>query len=231
MNTHTLDDLLKLQQWDTPTICNGLELIDSGRRDTGFTTKPFVCLCPDHAPVIGYARTAAIRAKNPSDHSDSKSVRMKYYEYVSNGDRPSIVIIQDLDDTPGVGAFWGEVNTNIHLGLGVAGCLTNGSMRDLTDAAPGFQLLAGSVGPSHAHVHVEDYGHEVSVHGLRAVDGNIIHMDQHGAVVIPPAAVTALPDAIEQISRKESIIITAARSSDFNYQKLRDAMLRADETS
>ncbi|MEM7256857.1 MAG: RraA family protein, partial [Pseudomonadota bacterium] len=152
MTAITTQDLQRLQQWDTPTICNGLEVIDPDRRNGGFTIDPFVCLNADLAPVIGYARTATIRAQQPSSHPHHQALRLDYYHYIASGPSPSIVVIEDLDEQAGVGAFWGEVNTSIHLGLGVGACITNGSMRDLPDAAPGFQLLAGSVGPSHAHV-------------------------------------------------------------------------------
>ncbi len=155
---------------------------------------------------------------------------MQYYEYVANGQNPSIVVIEDRDEHPGIGAFWGEVNTSIHSGLGVQGCVTNGSMRDLPDAAPGFQILAGSVCPSHANVHVETYGKTVSVHGMSVRDGDIIHMDQHGAVVVPVEAVLKLPDAIAKISRKEAIIIGAAKKQGFNFEKLRAAMAQANNT-
>ena len=224
------DDLLRLRQWDTPTICNGLETIDPQHRTSGYTTTAFVCLDTALPPVIGYARTATIRAATASTHQDPKEIRLNYYEYLSKGQTPSIAVIEDLDENPGIGAFWGEVNTNIHLGLNVAGCVTNGSMRDLTDAAPGFQLLAGSVGPSHAHVHIEDYGNAVSVHGMNVNDGDLIHMDQHGAVVVPSQAVKQLPEAIARITRKEAVILTAAKQDDFNFAKLREAMDIADHT-
>ena len=58
---------------------------------------------------------------------------------------PTITVIQDLDPEPGYGAFWGEVNTAVHKGLGVLGCITNGSIRDLDMIATDFQLLAGCV--------------------------------------------------------------------------------------
>lgn len=122
---------------------------------------------------------------------------MKYYDYLSKGDKPSIVVIQELEDSPEVGAFRGEVNTSIHLGFGVVGCLTSGSIRELTDAAPGFQIPAGSVCTSHAHVHVEYFGNEVSALGLAVRDNNIVHLDQHGAVVVPHSAVVELPDAMQ----------------------------------
>lgn len=223
-------DLLKLQQWDTPTICNGLELINPDHRNHGFTIDPFVCLNPTQTPLIGYAKTATIRARTPSTHADYKTLRLNYYQYIASAAAPSIVVIQDLDDKPGIGAFWGEVNTSIHLGLGVAGCVTNGSMRDLPDAAPGFQLLAGNVGPSHAHVHVNSFAEPVTVHDMSVKDGDIIHMDQHGAVVVPPDAVTELPGAIAKIARKEAIIIGAARSEGFNFDKLKEAFASAEQT-
>ena len=226
-----IDDLNRLTQWDTPTICNGLEIVCPERRALGFTTEPLVSLTPAMPPVIGYARTARIRAAAPSTDTegDDKALRLNYYEYVATGERPSIVVIEDIDVTPGFGAFWGEVNTHIHRGLGAAGCVTNGSMRDLPDSASDFQLLAGRVGPSHAHVHLIDFGTDVTVQNMSVSNSDIIHMDQHGAVVVPAHAVTELPAAIDLISRREEKIITAAKAADFNFEKLRNAMANAGE--
>ena len=239
MTQYAQEDLIKLQQWDTPTICNGLEIICPERRAYGFTTEPLVCLDPSLPPVVGYARTATIRAAVPSagNEADDKALRLNYYEYVAKGLKngnddtsgPSVVVIEDLDSSPGFGAFWGEVNTNIHLGLGAKGCVTNGSMRDLTDSAAGFQLLAGQVGPSHAYVHLVDFANTITVNNMTVSNGDIIHMDQHGAVVVPPEAVTALPAAIELISRREAVIISAAQAADFSFEKLRDAMADASD--
>ncbi len=231
MSSVSLDDLQRLTQWDTPTICNGLELVCPERRATGFTTDPLVSLDASLPPVIGYARTARIRAAAPScdDEQTAKALRLNYYEYIASGQRPSIVVIEDLDSTPGFGAFWGEVNTHIHRGLGAAGCVTNGSMRDLPDSASGFQLLAGRVGPSHAHVHVVDFGGDVTVQNMSVSNDDIIHMDLHGAVVIPPEAVSKLPAAIELISKREAKILDAAKSTDFSFEQLRQAMQQAGE--
>lgn len=231
MSQPTLDDLNRLTQWDTPTICNGLEIVCPERRASGFTTDPLVCLDPSLAPVIGYARTARIRATSPSTQSEDadRDLRLNYYEYVASGAKPSIVVIEDLDITPGYGAFWGEVNTHIHRGLGAAGCVTNGSIRDLTDSASNFQLLAGRVGPSHAHVHLIDFGGDVCIQNMSVEDGDIIHMDVHGAVVVPEHAVTELPAAIDLISRREAKIIAAAKADDFSFEKLRTAMASAKE--
>ena len=223
--------LEKLTQWDTPTICNALEVVVPERRATGFTVEHLQVLDPSLKPICGFARTALIRAITPPS-GDAASVRAKradYYEYVASGPQPSIILIQDLDPNPGVGAFWGEVNTAIHKGLGALGCVTNGSMRDLDDAAPGFQLLAGKVGPSHAHVHIVDFAVPVNIAGMAAADGDIIHADQHGAVVIPPHAVAEIPAAVDLLVRREAVILEQARAPGFNIDVLKKAMADSAE--
>jgi regulator of RNase E activity RraA len=225
MSDISASDLELLTKWDTPTLCNALEVVVPERRATGFTTGVFTCLDPKLPPMIGRARTASIRATTPPDESadELKSRRARYYEYVADASSRTIAVIEDLDATPGFGAFWGEVNTAVHRGLGCAGGITNGSMRDCDDCAPGFQLLAGKVGPSHAHVHVVDFGSPVTIFGMRVQHDDIIHADQHGAVVIPAGAVKELPAAVELLTRREAVILKAARSADFDIEKLKKA--------
>ncbi|MEZ5660210.1 MAG: hypothetical protein R3E83_17210, partial [Burkholderiaceae bacterium] len=54
--------LAMLARFDTPTICNALELIMPERRATGFTVEHMICRDATMAPMVGYARTATIRA-------------------------------------------------------------------------------------------------------------------------------------------------------------------------
>jgi regulator of RNase E activity RraA len=220
-----------LAAFDTPTVCNALELVVPERRGHGYTTRPFVCAFPDLKPIVGFARTATIRAREPSRRpaAGMRAQRLAYYEYVASGPGPTIAVIQDLDPEPGYGAFWGEVNTAIHKGLGVQGCITNGSIRDLDAIATGFQLLAGSVSPSHAFVHLEHVGDEVEVHGLHVTDSDLLHADRHGAVLIPPDAVERLPAAIDLCIRREAPLLAAARGPGFSIAALRSAMAEADE--
>ncbi len=226
MPSISASDLERLAAWDTPTICNALEIVIPERRGTGFTVNPVVCANPALKPMVGWARTATIRAsESPSAPlADQQQKRIEYYEYVASGTRPTISVIQDLDPNPGFGAFWGEVNTAIHQGLGTLGVLTNGSIRDLDACAPGFQLLAGMVGPSHGFVHVVEIGCSVDVFGMTVHHDAIIHADRHGAVVIPPSAVRELPQAIDLLTRREAVILDCARSPNFDVERLRQAM-------
>jgi len=229
--TITRELLARLAEADTPTVCNALELVVPERRAKGFTTRPFVVAFPTLAPIVGVARTATIRAREPSSRApaEAKALRLDYYRYVAADALPTVAVIQDLDDPPGFGAFWGEVNSAVHKGLGCLGCITNGSIRDLDLLAPGFQLLAGSVGPSHAWVHIEAFGCDVEVHGMTVRHGDLIHADRHGAVVIPAEAAPRLPEAIELCGRREAPILAAARAPGFTVEKLAAAWAEAED--
>ncbi|MEM7429414.1 MAG: RraA family protein [Pseudomonadota bacterium] len=231
MNMPTPEDLAVLTQWDTPTICNALEEVVPERRGHGFTTQPLVPLDPDLSPVCGYARTATIRAAGPPAEAPAETAakRAAYYEYVAEAPLPSIAVLQDLDPYPGVGAFWGEVQTNVHKGLGCTGAVTNGSFRDLKDSARGFNLLGGKVGPSHAFVHLVDIRCQVTVFGLTVSDNDIVHADHHGAVMIPADAVTKIPAVVDMLVRREKVILDAAKADDFDIDKLKAAMAGARE--
>lgn len=214
-----LDDLATL---DTPTVCNALELLVPERRGSGFTVKPLVCARPELKPIVGYARTAVIRAKEPQVRQPKQKSADGYYEYVAEGGpTPSVIVIQDLDEA--YGSWWGEVNSNIHKGLGCLGGITDGSIRDLPDLATDFQLLAHAVGPSHAHVHVVDYGLSVTVAGMAVNHGDLIHADQHGAVVIPIDVADQVTAAAATIAAREAVVIKAAQQPGFDMKKLREA--------
>ena len=223
----TAADLEILKRWDTPTICNGLELVAPERRAIGFTVEPMVAADRKLTPIVGLARTGMIRAKEPP--RGPIPPREDWYDYVASQDLPTIAAIQDIDDRPGYGAFWGEVQSTVHLALGVAGCVTNGSFRDVDLLAHGFQIIGGRIGPSHAHVHMVQMRCEVKVFGMLVRDDDVIHADYHGAVVIPADAVRKLPDAIDLISRREKVILDLARAGEFTSAKMRDALKRAGE--
>ena len=220
----------ELLGFDTPTVCNALEFLAPARRGYGFTTEPLFCLRPAQR-TVGVARTATIRSAHPNDvvGDAARELSDAYYAYIDAGPKPSVVVIHDADQRPGYGAFWGEVNSAIHKGLGCECLITDGSVRDLPDVAEGFQMLAGRVGPSHAHVHVVDFGRPVDVAGMRVRDGDLIHADQHGAVVIPHDVAARVAPAARGLQARERVIIEAARAPGFNIEKLRAAQKKAGD--
>jgi regulator of RNase E activity RraA len=112
------------------------------------------------------------------------------------------------------------VHTHVHRGLGAEGVITNGSIRDLPVNAEGFQLLAGSIGPSHAYVHVVDVALPVTVAGMTVHPGDLLHADRHGAVVIPQEAAAHIVEAATRIARQESVLIEASKAPDFGIDVL-----------
>ena len=223
----TTDDLDALRAWDTPTICNGLEIVAPERRAIGFTVEPMVCVDRKLPPIVGLARTGMIRAKEPP--RGPIPPREDWYKYCEAKGLPTIAVIQDLDDPPGFGAFWGEVHTAVHAGLGVSGCVTNGSFRDIDMLAPGFQIVGGRIGPSHAHVHMVQMKCDVNIFGMLVGHDDVVHADVHGAVIIPARAVRALPKAIDLIARREKVILDRARAHGFNALAMRDALRESGE--
>ena len=225
------ETLAVLRRNDTPTVCNALEHVMGGRTAEGFTKSPTVCADPGLPPIVGFARTARIRASSPAQRpaAEVRTMRMAYYEYVASGEGPNVVVIEDTDWPHCIGGFWGEMQVAQHKGLGIAGTVTNGVLRDLGMLDPGYQVVAGSVGPSHAFVHVTDIDLPVIVFGMQVRPNDLVHADRHGAVVIPAQHIEKLADAIDLVLRKEVPILKSARAPGFTVEKLKAAWLEADQ--
>ena len=111
MKEVTIEDLRKLQSWDTPTVCNALDVAAPERRTLGFTNKPLRAVGISGS-VCGYVKTAKISSiKMPN--KETQALKAKYYEYIDSPKKPSVVVIQDIDGLEGFGCFWGEVNSAI----------------------------------------------------------------------------------------------------------------------
>jgi regulator of RNase E activity RraA len=212
--TLTKDQTQFLQSIDTPTVCNLLEIVAPERRGFGYTVRHLHCPFPNLPPMVAFAKTVTSRAQDrvPLGEAGYMNKRLDYLDYIAAAPQPGIVVIQDIDEIVGFGAFWGEVQTNVHKALGCLGTITNGSIRDIPQVAPGFQMLAGSIAPSHAFVHVEDFGCSVNIHGMAVRSGDLIHADRHGAVVVPLATIDPMKAALPGLTAKEAKIIEAAKA-------------------
>jgi regulator of RNase E activity RraA len=201
-----------LRSIDTPTVCNLMEIVAPERRGSFYTVKHLFCPFPHLPPMVGFAKTVTMRARDKVSGPSYMAKRMDYLDYVAAAPQPGIAVIEDLDDPAGYGAFWGEVQTNVHKALGCLGTITNGSIRDIPQIAEGFQMLAGSLSPSHAYVHVEGFGIPVTIHGMAVKSGDLIHSDQHGAIVVPVETIDGMKAAAEGLAAQEAKIIAVAKS-------------------
>lgn len=222
-----MDDALLtlLRSVDTPTVCNAIEVVEGKRGFDRFTRRTMLSSAPQAPALVGFARTARISAVAPPTEPPEviKARRMDYYRHMSEGPRPAVAVVEDLDGDEAIGAYWGEINTTVHKGLGLCGALTNGVMRDLGDLPDGFPVIAGSVGPSHGFVHVREIGNPVSIFGLTVADGELVHADRHGALVIPGAYVPEIGAAIRKMMETEQIVLKAAREPGFDFARFETA--------
>ena len=209
-----------LRAWPTPAVSNAIETFSIRPRNQGFMLG-IKCIFPDFSPMVGYACTATILADLPPTDKDSRGFH-PHWDNILKMPGPRVAVIHDLDQPRGIGSLWGEVNANIHRALGCVGTVTDGGVRDLDEVyALGFHFFAADVIPSHAYIHMMDVGIPVKVGGLVVSNGDLIHADKHGVVVIPHEIAREVPKACQRVEEKERRIIDFCRSSDFEVAVLK----------
>jgi regulator of RNase E activity RraA len=210
-----------LRKISSPSVANAIEKFNVRPRSHGFMSSEIRTLFPDLGPLVGYAVTAVIRAE-PQPLEGHRSSTFGWWDYVLSIPAPRVVVVHDLDDPRGQGAQWGEVQANIHRALGVAGVITDGSVRDLDEVrALGFQFAAAHVSVSHAYVHMVDFGLPVKVGGLWVKPGDLVHADQHGVINIPAEIAGQIPEAVAKVEADERRIISLCQASDFSAERLK----------
>lgn len=225
-DTSLHDDLLALlRKVDTPTVCNAIEVAQGKRGFNRFTRGTMQHSKPGDPAIVGFARTARISGLAPATEATEviRTRRMDYFRYMAGGEGPTAAVVEDVDYPNCIAGWWGEVHVAVHKGLGLAGAVTNGVMRDLDVLDDGFPVLAGSIGPSHGYVHVVDFDTEVSIMGMRVAPGELIHADRHGALVIPEEVIPDLKQAIETVIANENIVLGPAREPGFDIDRLEEA--------
>ena len=209
--------LAELASFATPSVANGIETFKVRPRNEGFMDGTVRCIFPNLGTTIGYAVTARIRAAAQGEHLAAADL----WKHAVSMPAPRIVVIEDLDEPPGVGSFWGEVNGNVFRALGCAGVVTNGGVRDLREMeALGFHAFAGSICVSHAYVRVVEVGIPVKVGGLVVRPGDLLHADRHGVMSVPAEIARDLPAAIRAVEADERKLINYCQSPGFNLDGL-----------
>ena len=224
------NDFASISRLDTCTVSNVIERFDVRPRNEGFIYDDVQCRFPHFAPMLGYAVTARIRSSTPPATSPPITRgcyydRMDFWRYLVTLPEPRVIILQDVDRLPGLGAFVGEIHAQIALALNCVGCVTNGAVRNMPTAEKlGLQLFAGGVSVSHAYVHIVEIGKPVQVGGLKIQSGDLLHGDVHGVQSIPLDIAGQLPAVAARIVAKEQAIIALCRSPEFSLEKLRAAV-------
>jgi 4-hydroxy-4-methyl-2-oxoglutarate aldolase len=234
VNRLTPAQLAELSRLNTCVAASAIETFGVRMRNAGFADAGIRCLFKELPPVLGYAATARIRSADPPMEGQRYFYydRADWWNQILTIPPPRIVVIEDIDEHPGLGAFVGAVHAHILSVLGCVALVTNGSVRDIPDVrAAGLQVFASNVAVSHAYSHVFDFGGTVRVGGLTVAPGELIQGDLHGVQTIPLEIADKVPAAAHEILRRRQRLIDACRSGDFSLEKLQGIIKHEEEES
>ena len=200
-------DLNALAQYDTPTICNAIELFQVRPRNEGYLDARIRACFPEMPPVVGYASTATIRCAFPRRDGDVYGSLDEHVARFAELPGPPVVVFQDLDD-PAVAATFGESMCSTYQAFGAGALITNGAARDLDQVRRiGFPAFSNGVICSHGWSHIVDLHRAVRVGGVAVHPGDLIHADANGVTTIPLEIATELPQAAADFAAAEAILL------------------------
>jgi 4-hydroxy-4-methyl-2-oxoglutarate aldolase len=217
------EELGALRQLDTCMVSNAIETFNVRLRNTGFADARVRCMFRNFPPMVGYAATARVRSQDPPIDRRSLHDRSDWWRSILEVPAPRIVVLQDMDEPPGRGAFIGDVHAAILEALGCIGVVTDGAVRELPRVRElGFHVFAGNVAVSHSYAHIFHLGSAVTVGGLELRPGDLLHGDRHGVLNIPRQIAPQIPKVAARLREKEDKIVALCRAGELPIDKLRD---------
>jgi 4-hydroxy-4-methyl-2-oxoglutarate aldolase len=214
--------LERLKEFDGSTLANAIETFDVRLRNEGFADGSVRCMFPDGPPVLGFAVTARIRCSTPPPVGHRYHDRTDWWSYIVQVPTPRFVVVQDIDERPGFGAFVGEVHAAILRRLDCVAYATNGSVRDIKAVSGmAFPFFASRVAVSHAFAHLVDFGGPIDIGGLKVESGDLVFGDIHGLQSVPFSIVDRLPGVAADLMAKDRAVVRLCESPDFSVDKLR----------
>ncbi len=224
LDTQTLQ---KLTTFDTPTICNIIELFDVRPRNVGFMNDRIKAAFPEMGPIVGFAATATFRADAAPAVGDSYSSNEELVGHFAELSGPPIVIFQDLDDPP-VAATFGEVMCTTYQTFGAVGLITSGAGRDLDQVrAINFPVFTSGTICAHGYCHFPHINVPIRVGGITIKPNDLLHCDVNGVSTIPVDIAAEVADIGDEFVASEHIVLEALRGPDpslTQYTAARQAM-------
>ena len=210
----------RLRAFNTPTVANAIEVFDVRPRNEGFMRPEIRCVFPRLGVMIGYAVTLKIQSVTPGAKGAAIPASVHWQDVIKLP-APRVIVVEDLDDPPGLGSLWGEVNANMHRAMRCVGAVTNGSVRDLDEVEPlGFHFFASHIAVSHAYVHMVEVGTPVRVGGLTVRPGDLLQGDRHGVINIPLDLAARIPEGVKVVDTMERQLIAYSQSAEFTVEGL-----------
>ena len=189
------DLFAELRTIDTPTITNVVATYPKNPLCLGlynpwtenwYTDTSIRCIYPEMGAIVGHAVTCVFGLPDPNFTG-----RLSFMDVVDALDamkKPTILVIQQKwpEHLMSKAGLAGEIMVTSMKAVGCIGMLSNGPSRDV-DAVRrlNFQMLLGGVTAGHGEMAVQAVNVPVSVGGMDVAPGDLIHMDENGAVKFP----------------------------------------------
>ena len=210
--THPDAVLAALRKYDTPTVCNVIELFDAIPRTSGYMDARITACFPHLPPMVGYAVTATFRAGAPPRAGDVYSGLDKQVRLLTGLPGPKVVVFQDLDD-PATAATFGEVMATTYQAFGCVGLITSGAGRDLDQVqALSFPCFTGGTICSHGYCQIVELSVPVRVGGVWVNPGDLLHGDRNGVAVVPHALAAAAAEGCAGMADAEAVVLDYLRA-------------------
>jgi regulator of RNase E activity RraA len=215
--------LADLAKYDTPTVCNVIELFDVRPRNQGYMNDSIKSCFPHLPPMVGYALTATFRSLAAPPQGTEYSGLMEQVESFADSAGPPIMVFQDLD-SPVASATFGEVMCTMYQSFGSTGLITSGAGRDLDQVkALHYPVFTSGTICSHGYCHLPHLNVPVTVGGICIEPGMLLHGDCNGVTTIPIDIADEIPDACRELMVAEQVVLDYCRSGDINPKGLRAA--------
>jgi 4-hydroxy-4-methyl-2-oxoglutarate aldolase len=210
----TATQLAELVKYDTPTVCNVIELFDVRPRNVGYMNDSIKACFPQMPPIAGYALTSFFRSQSPPRGGDVYASLTRQVEGFATLPGPAIVVFQDVD-LPIAAATFGEVMCTTYKAFGAQGLITSGTGRDLDQVERiKFPCFTSGATCAHGYSHILAVGVPVVVGGITIYQGDLLHADRNGVSTIPHDIASEVAGCCREFAAAEQIIFDYLKGSN-----------------
>lgn len=228
MATITQTTLDQLRQFDTPTICNVIELFEVRPYTEGYMDRTIKAAFPDFPPMVGFASTVTCRtAVKPLGGGAYTALPDQVDRFAELAGSP-VVVFQDLDGASAAATF-GEIMCTTYQAAGAVGLVTNGPGRDLEQVkAISFPVFTDGAVCSHGHIQILESHVPVLVGGIVIYAGDLLHGDCNGVTTIPLEIAGEVADAAAEFVAAEQVMLDVLHNEPFSTTRLREVAAEKD---
>jgi 4-hydroxy-4-methyl-2-oxoglutarate aldolase len=233
--THGLNSaqLADLAKYDTPTVCNVVELFDLRPRNAGYMNDTIKACFPQMPPMVGYALTSLFRSMAPPRGGDVYASLTKQLDRFAELPGPPVVVFQDVD-LPIAAATFGEVMCTTYKSFGAKGLITSGTGRDLDQVERiNFPAFTSGTTCAHGYSHILGVGMPVVVGGITIYQGDLLHGDRNGVSTIPHEIAAEVAEGCRELMAAEDIILKYVKGPSITvagFEEARKASTNAIES-